>query len=484
MTTTVASRVQLPAEPRYRALAALPATALLIDLGVVGISILVAAQLRRTGFLLDSETALNNLTVPGTVMAAGWVCLIAVRGGYDRDVFGAGFDEFKRVATASATAAAAIGIGCYMMKYQLSRGFFVFAFVVGIPMLLTGRYLLRKTLHRARRRGHLRRRILLVGHMGCVDDIARTLRREPWLGYEIVGALTPQTELDSETRVGVPVLGNVDEAVQLAPRLGAELVFFTGGGMSSAKEMRRTVWELERDNINVVVAPSVTDVSKERVQIRPVAGLPLIHVQGTRTLRASRWGKRSFDVLGSLGLIVMTLPALAVITLLIKKHDRGPVLFGHTRIGRDGEHFRCLKFRTMVPDADAQVDGLRRRLGRQALLFKDKEDPRITRPGKWLRRYSLDELPQLFNVLRGDMSLVGPRPQVAAEVAQYDEFMARRLHVRPGLTGLWQVSGRNDLDVDDSVRLDLYYVDNWSMMQDIIILMKTVRAVISAKGAY
>ncbi|WP_344341642.1 sugar transferase, partial [Streptomyces rhizosphaericus] len=193
---------------------------------------------------------------------------------------------------------------------------------------------------------------------------------------------------------------------------------------------------------------------------------------------------RLFDVLGSLGLILAFSPLLVFVALRIRLHDGGPLLFSHPRIGRHGEEFSCLKFRTMVPDADRLIADMQTESGASALLFKVKGDPRITRPGRWLRRFSVDEVPQLFNVLRGDMSLVGPRPQVAKEVALYDHAMSRRLHVRPGMTGLWQVSGRSDLTLEEAVRLDLYYVDNWSMLQDVSILARTARAVLGSRGAY
>ena len=232
----------------------------------------------------------------------------------------------------------------------------------------------------------------------------------------------------------------------------------------------------------MVVAPSVTDISGERVRVRPVGGLPLMHIDPPRWSDACRWGKRTFDVVGSLALIVALTPVFIVAWLQIRCHDRGPALFRQTRIGREGEEFSCLKFRTMVIDAEALLARLHEESGYADGLFKLKDDPRITRPGRWLRRFSVDELPQLFNVLRGEMSLVGPRPPLPLEVERYEPDTARRLHVRPGMTGLWQVSGRSDLSYAEAIRLDLYYVDNWSMMQDLSILTKTAGAVLGSRG--
>jgi len=233
-----------------------------------------------------------------------------------------------------------------------------------------------------------------------------------------------------------------------------------------------------------VVAPSVTDISNDRIKIRPVGGLPLIHIDPPTWTDAARWGKRTFDVVGSFALILAFAPLLAFAAASVWWHDRGPILFHQMRIGRNGEAFACRKFRTMVVDAEARLSELHAQTGYTEGLFKMACDPRVTAPGRWLRRYSVDELPQLFNVMAGEMSLVGPRPPLPLEVERYDDSTTRRLHVRPGMTGLWQVSGRSDLTWDEAVRLDLYYVDNWSMVQDLAILARTLGAVLSPRGAY
>ena len=234
------------------------------------------------------------------------------------------------------------------------------------------------------------------------------------------------------------------------------------------------------------MAPSVTDVSSERIRVRPVGGLPLMHLDPPTWANAARLGKRLFDIVVASLLLLVGWPLLLVSAIAIKTADRGPILFRQRRIGRNGDEFSCLKFRSMVVDAEAQLADLQTEHGYESGdgLFKVKDDPRITRPGRWLRRYSLDELPQLFNVLAGEMSLVGPRPPLPHEVESYGQDVYRRLHVRPGMTGLWQVSGRADLTWDEAIRLDLYYVDNWSMLQDVSILTKTVKAVFSRRGAY
>ena len=249
--------------------------------------------------------------------------------------------------------------------------------------------------------------------------------------------------------------------------------------------MRSLAWELENEAIHVVIAPSVTDVASERITVRPVGGLPLIHMEKPRSAGAVRRAKRSFDVVASLTMLILFAPVFAFAAAKIWLFDRGPVYFKQIRVGRDGELFSCWKFRTMVTNAEELLADLHDEEGYEGGLFKMENDPRITGPGRWLRRFSLDELPQLINVLHGDMSLVGPRPPLQHEVAQYDDAVRRRLRVRPGMTGLWQVSGRSDLSWSEAIRLDLYYVDNWSMVQDLTILFRTFGAVwVNSRGAY
>ena len=468
-----------------RAMQYLPSTAFLLDAVAIAVAC-VAAVLGRGHLMIfdDPRDVSQRALIVAPFLAAGWLTAIALCGGYRDDVFGAGTDEFRRMSRASASAAALVGIGCYLAKFQLSRGFFVLAFAIGACLLLCGRMVLRRAVHSARVRGALFQRVVIAGGAAQVDDIAQVLRREKWLGYQLVGALVPGGSAGSETASGIPVLGDADDAADITRLDGVDVIFFGGGTTRTADDLRRVVWDLEHRSVQLVMAPAITDFSADRVRIRPVGGLPLIHMDPPRWTAASRWAKRTFDILGSGLLILTVLPLLAYAALRVRLHDGGPVFFRQTRVGRHGEEFGCFKFRTMVTDAESMAARLQEDLGVDALLFKMKDDPRITAPGRWLRRFSIDELPQLFNVLFGDMSLVGPRPQVPREVALYDDALRRRLNVRPGMTGLWQVSGRNDLSVEDSVRLDLYYIDNWSMVQDLSILSKTVGAVLSSRGAY
>lgn len=485
MTTTSEHTQTVATATPSRMLRYLPFSALLIDAALMTVVGLIAIVGRRTLDVFASSARVEDqLVVAGPLMIVGWLVTIALLDGYHRDVFGVGTDEYRRVLNASLLAAGVTGVVCFLAQFPLSRGFFLLAYGLGVPALILGRLTLRRALHTARRRGLLRQRVLIAGSRSHIDEVARVLGRQPWLGYEVIGALTPEYDLSEETATGVPVVGNANEASSLAKAYDADSIFFAGGAVGSSSQFRQAIWDLEHEAIQVVIAPSVTDISNERIKIRPVGGLPLMHIEPPTWSDASRWGKRLFDLTGSLSLLLVFSPLFAFAALSVKLHDRGPVLFRQERIGKDGEGFACLKFRTMVVDAEAHLEALHEASGHFQGLFKMKDDPRITGPGRWLRRYSIDELPQLFNVVRGDMSLVGPRPPLLREVESYDDDTTRRLHVRPGMTGLWQVSGRSDLSWSEAVRLDLYYVDNWSMLQDVSILTKTVSAVLSSRGAY
>jgi exopolysaccharide biosynthesis polyprenyl glycosylphosphotransferase len=370
------------------------------------------------------------------------------------------------------------------MQFDLSRGFYVFTFLIGPGLLASGRYTLRRWLHHARKHGAFAQRTVIVGSADHVDAVASVFERETWLGYDVLGALTPATDSTVATEGGVPVLGELHEAADLIRAYEADVVLVAGGGFDNPQAMRGLVWDLEADDVQVIMAPGVTDVSSERIRVRPVGGLPLLHVDRPRSQEALRWAKRTFDIVGSSILLALAAPLMLWTAWKIKRHDGGPVLFRQTRVGRDGSYFTCLKFRSMVVDAERILANLHDEIGYTDGLFKMRQDPRITKPGQWIRRFSLDELPQLLNVLRGDMSLVGPRPPLPLEVDRYTLTQSRRLRVRPGMTGLWQVSGRSDLSWDESVRLDLNYVDNWSMIQDALILGRTAGAVLSSRGAY
>jgi exopolysaccharide biosynthesis polyprenyl glycosylphosphotransferase len=301
----------------------------------------------------------------------------------------------------------------------------------------------------------------------------------------VAACVPPRDDHDSEPNLaGVPVLGRLADASRVVRMVGADTVAVLACPEMDGTALRELAWQLEKTGTDLCVAPALLDVAGPRTTIRPVAGLPLIHVDHPELNGAKRLVKDVFDrILATLALLLLA-PVYVVISILVKTTSPGPVLFQQTRVGKDGEEFRMLKFRTMVRDAERHKESLAERNESDGLLFKMKSDPRITHVGSLLRRYSLDEFPQLINVMLGEMSLVGPRPPLPEEAARYGQVVRRRLVVKPGMTGLWQISGRSDLAWDESVRLDLRYVENWSLALDLLILWKTVAAVIRGSGAY
>jgi exopolysaccharide biosynthesis polyprenyl glycosylphosphotransferase len=316
--------------------------------------------------------------------------------------------------------------------------------------------------------------------------MASRLRRERYHGLEVIGGCLPPAEDGLRVIPGVelPVYGCFDAIGDAVAAAGADTVIVLSCPEFDGVALRRLAWRLESDDVDLIVASSLVDVAGDRTTIRPVDGLPMLHVEHPTLGGARRVVKTIFDRVGAAALLILLAPLIAVIALAIRVDSPGPVLFRQTRVGRDGREFTIVKFRSMVVDAAARLVELRQRNDCDGVLFKMREDPRVTRVGRWLRRYSVDELPQLFNVLFGQMSLVGPRPPLLEEVAAYPDDLRRRLVVRPGMTGLWQVSGRANLPWEEAVRLDLRYVENWTLSLDLVILLRTVRAVVRSSGAY
>ena len=454
----------------------------LLDALIVTVTALTAYAGRfGIGFLNDTFRPEGTVWIYYVVPSA-WMALLAMCGAYSLHHLQTGMVEYQRVALGSGLFAGAIGVACFLAKYDLSRGFFFLLFAVGVPLLLVGRLARRRILSRLRSRGMFQSSVLVAGSPSHVDEVAGVLRREKWLGYQVIGAATGAKV--EETPAGLPVLGEITDVVDLINESAIDTVIFAEGSFPDSQHFKRMAWDLEDLDVQMIVAPALTDVSSERLSQRPVAGLPLVYVERPQAVAASRWSKRAFDLVGSGLLLLFAAPIIAAVALAIKLEDRGPVFYKQTRVGRRGEEFQCLKIRSMVVNADALKAALAAQNEGAGVLFKMANDPRITKVGRFIRRFSIDELPQLWNVFRGDMSLVGPRPALPSEVAQYDSDTVRRLDVRPGLTGLWQVSGRSNLPWDETVRLDVYYVDNWSIIQDLSILMRTARAVFGSDGAY
>lgn len=427
-----------------------------------------------------------------------WIGCAALHRAYEPRFIGVGSDEFRRVLNAGVTLIAAVAVVAYASKTDIARGYVVIALPLATLADLGGRYLLRKHLHRLRRQGRCMRRTILVGHRPAVDDLVHQLRRERYHGMEIVGVCLPDghpgADSDAPGLVAgvpgipgipdVPVLGDFSEVPLAVRGAGAGTVAVLACVEMNGAALRRLAWQLEKGGTELVVAPGLMDVAGPRTTIRPIAGLPLLHVEHPELAGGRRLLKGLFDRLTALLALVVLAPLLLALGAAVRASSRGPALFKQTRVGRDGGEFTLLKFRTMRADAEARKKALAASNEHDGVLFKIRKDPRVTALGAWLRRYSLDELPQLVNIVLGQMSLVGPRPPLPKEVAEYGYDVRRRLVVRPGLTGLWQISGRADLSWEESVRLDLRYVENWSLTFDVVILWKTVGAVLRASGAY
>lgn len=415
-----------------------------------------------------------------TVLVLGWLTGLAVADTRSFRVVGSGSTEFKRVWDASFALLATATIVTFMFGLDIGRSLVLLSFPVGVGLLFAERAFWRQWLKRRRRSGAFAARALVVGAGPSVTQVVRDLQRSPQSGYHVVGVCMPTGEVGATTGMNVPVMGTTEAISQALAATGADTVVVTGADDLPPDKVKEISWALEAGKQHLLLAPSITDIAGPRLHTRPVAGLPLIHVETPRFSRGQRLLKRSFDISISSFFIVALLPVLATIAIIVKTTSQGPVLYRQERVGHNGTPFHMLKFRSMRTGADAELAALLAEQGTsEQPLFKIKDDPRITGVGRILRKYSLDELPQLFNAWGGSMSLVGPRPQIAAEVALYSSAARRRLLVRPGLTGLWQVSGRSALDWEQTVRLDLYYVENWSLLGDISILLRTVKAVIA-----
>jgi exopolysaccharide biosynthesis polyprenyl glycosylphosphotransferase len=323
---------------------------------------------------------------------------------------------------------------------------------------------------------------IVVGSIDAIEHLAAVIDRNAVFGYRLAGACITSPDRPSQV-AGVPVIGGVEELTTTMVSSGANAVIITSSDATHPEMVRRLGWYLEGYGIEIIIAPSLANIGGTRVPIRPVAGLPLLHVEQPSYRGAQRWAKDLLDRVGGLCLLLLFSPALVALSIAIKLTSPGKVFFVQERVGRDGKTFGMIKFRSMVEGADTMLADLQPDTS-NVVMFKMRDDPRVTRVGRFLRRYSLDELPQLLNVVKGDMSLVGPRPPLVSEVSGYAAEARRRLLVRPGMTGPWQISGRSDLDWEETMRLDLYYVENWSLVGDMLILWKTFRAVVSSAGAY
>ncbi|MBK5247895.1 MAG: sugar transferase [Actinomycetales bacterium] len=411
----------------------------------------------------------------------GFVIAVASQHGYDTGRAAAGREELRALLRAGGVLVVASMTVNYVDLVHLPRLVVFEALAIALGLVIALRLVQRRVVQRMRTRGALMRRTIVVGLPSMLRPVLEELGENPTYGFAVVGICVPEPGAEG-TLTDVPVLGALHEVPHLIRECGAETVVVSSGCMTAA-ELRRFCWRVEGLGAELLIAPNISEVSPARITMLPVSGTALLTVAIGPT-RARRWGKSVLDrALGSLlllGALLVLLPA----ALAVRLTSPGPVVFRQTRVGNEGVPFTMVKLRTMYVDAEARRASLLTHSDGNETLFKMRRDPRITSAGHVLRRFSIDELPQLWNVVRGDMSLVGPRPPLMEEVARYDDMAYHRLHVKPGLTGLWQVSGRSDLSWEQSVRLDLRYVDNWSLWMDLTILWRTFRAVFGGRGAY
>jgi exopolysaccharide biosynthesis polyprenyl glycosylphosphotransferase len=414
---------------------------------------------------------------------AVWLGALALAGAYRSTHPTEELTDYRIPVVVALRLAAVAAVASFALKAELSRSLLLIYVPTLVVGALLGRWVVRRSLRAVRRRGHALIPLMLVGDEEAIRKFADHLSRDRSHGYQVVGACVPGGARSLTARGQTfPVVGSPDDLVMAARQLGAESVAVAGPAHFEELTLQQAAWRLERSGVDLMVAPDVADLAGPRIRITPLTGLPLLHITEPRldglSRKAKAWCERALAV----PLTIILSPVLLLLAVAILVDSGRPVFYRQPRVGYRGRTFEILKFRTMVADADTHLTDLMGRNEHDGALFKIRQDPRMTRLGRWLRKYSLDELPQLFNVLKGDMVLVGPRPCRPQEMERFGPAESRRFLAHPGMTGLWQVSGRSDLPWEDAVRCDLYYVENWSPVLDLLILGRTLRVVIAGRG--
>lgn len=451
------------------------------------VTVVLAAFAVNVDVLPSASTAalVSYWTVAALVVAI-WLVVLAAFHTRDSRVLCVGVAEYKRVVSASVMTFGLLAIAFVVVQVDLVRWYFVIAFPAGVVALVLNRWVWRRWLIWQGERGHSLSQVIVVGQRADVEYVVNQIAIKSGAAFTVVGAV-----IDADGSViphslpdSIPVCYSLDTVAHTAEGLGADAVVVAGPPAGQSDFIKKLAWDLEGTATDLIIAAGLANVAGPRIHLRPMEGLPLIHVEIPQFEGGKHIVKRAFDIVVSgIALIILT-PLLAALAVIVRADSDGPALFRQERVGRDGRTFTIIKFRSMVTTATTDLAGLLDSNNGAGLLFKMKNDPRVTAAGKFLRKYSLDELPQLWNIFVGDMSLVGPRPPLATEVAGYETHVHRRLYIRPGLTGMWQVNGRSNLGWEESVQLDLYYVENWSLIGDIVILWRTFRTVLRPVGAY
>lgn len=461
-----------------------------LDVASLAVAVTSAALLRFGAGVGESEP---DWTLRYGAISAGialvWLTILATLGAYDPRIVGEGSVEYRKALQAGGVVLALVGVASLVTTFSPSRAYLLMALGLAALLTLGNRWFLRMRLRRRRAKGEAIDRVLVLGGKYATQSLAQSFASHRDHGYQVRGMWLPLRGDDPPPTVGIdgeslPVWGWNHTLDQALRGTKASTVIVTDTELLGDRGLKALGWALEGSGIDLLLSPNVVDVAGPRIHVRPVARLPLLHLDEPQYVGATRATKTIFDrTIAALALLLLS-PVLLTVALLVVTTSRGPALYRSQRVGTNGAPFHMLKFRTMVRNADTMAAELSHLDVADGPTFKIPDDPRVTRVGRWLRRYSIDELPQLLNVLRGDMSLVGPRPPLPDEVSEWNPGVERRLLVPQGMTGLWQVSGRSDLPWSQAVRLDLDYVENWSMARDLQIIWATVRAVIRSEGAY
>ncbi len=410
-----------------------------------------------------------------------WLAIFANQRLYNTRFIGRRLDEFRRIVNAAVLGTILVALAANVTRQLPSRGGLLVLGVSSVTVIAMEREVARRVFLRLRSKGRMVRSVVIAGANPEGRDIAAMLRAEPWLGYEVLGFVDDHADR-TDPVPGVALLGCLSDLDAILREHVNASVIVAASAVESAVT-NRLARDLLDQGVHVELSSTLRDISSQRLTIRPLGRFPIVYVEPVTRGGWRAWAKRAFDIAGAVAGLVLTAPILTVVAVLVKIDSRGPVLFRQIRVGRNSEPFPVLKIRTMVIDAEEHLAELQEQNEADGPLFKMTHDPRITRIGRFLRMTSLDEVPQLLNVLRGDMSLVGPRPALPHETEEWDSLLTQRLRVKPGITGMWQVSGRSDTSFEDYTRLDLYYVDNWSLVIDLAILAKTIPVVLFRQGA-
>jgi exopolysaccharide biosynthesis polyprenyl glycosylphosphotransferase len=450
--------------------------AFLLDVGILGTSVgLYIWAMIEANYLYDRiQTPLT-----GAALVIWWLLLLVVRGAYEVRYLGVGSEEFKRVVTASMTLLAVISMFAYILPVAPPLRLVLPSLLIGMMLILLGRWLLRVWLGRQRQQGRFQQSTLLVGDRLRTAELAAAFTRDPVAGFQVIGTVQPPR---AAGEVGL-VDRWLDDVSAWVAEHNVHAVAVAESTATDPELLRRLAWRLEGPRVDLLVSPHMSDVAGPRVTVRPAAGLPLLHMDEPSLTGPKRALKRALDLSVAVPGLVLLSPFVLLIVVAIKLDTLGGAFYVSERIGRSGRTFRCYKFRTMIEGADSMRDDV---IGEpdEQIFERYRDDPRVTRVGRVLRRWSLDELPQLVNVVSGAMSLVGPRPLLPTELTLLGDADHRRHLTKPGLTGLWQISGRKEVSWEDRMRMDLHYIETWSIALDLVILAKTVKAVLRGRGAY